>query len=137
MKRYLVALFLFGLSVSGFAQTQCAAFPCVVASVALTNQTTSVSQVPVYTPAQSGMFRVSYYEESAPIVGSSWIFTWNWTDDTTTRSYGPFTLSRGSYFNAGVPGMWVTAGQPITYTVTKGRGGLGSYNLYATVEQIQ
>ena len=56
MKRYLAALFLFGLSVSGFAHAQCAAFPCVVASVSLTNQTEGVSQFPLVTPNDEWAF---------------------------------------------------------------------------------
>lgn len=146
MKHCLVALFLLGLSVCSLAQTgharnegsQCAAFPCVVASVSLTDQTTSVSHVPIFTPTATGLYRITYYEASSPILGSSWAFEWDWTDDFKTRNYGPFTLSRGSYFNASVPAARVLAGQPITYTITAGSHAEGtSYNLFATVEQLQ
>src|SRR5262249_27819732 len=126
MRSYLTMAIFLGLSISGVAQnaqggksngTQCIAFPCVVASVNLTNQTTAVFQVPIYTPTTSGMFRVDYYETSDLLRKGSWSFEWNWTDDLTTRSFGPFHLPPGEYFNAGVPSMWVAAGHPITYSV--------------------
>jgi hypothetical protein len=146
MKRYLVVIFLLGLSVSGFVRatkaggqaSQCTAFPCVVASVSLTDQTASVSQVPIFTPTTTGLYRVSYYEESSRIQGSVWKFRWNWTDDSITRSSGTLELDPGAYSNFGLPAMWVLAGQPITYSVTAGHNAAGTtYNLLATVEQLQ
>jgi len=143
MKRCrLVGAFLIALSASGFGQearnesSPCPSFPCVVASIALTDQTMSVSQVPIYTPPATGLFRVVYYEESLPSGPGYWIFTWNWTDDLKTEAFGPYELYPGDYFNDGIWGMRVLAGTPITYTVTRS-GGPGTYDLFATVEQLQ
>lgn len=141
--RFLLAgAFLAALSTSGFGQqvqnesSPCSSFPCVVATIALTDQTVSVSQVPVYTPATTGLFRVVYYEESSASGIGTWNFTWNWTDDLKTEAFGPFPLFPGHYFNDGIWGMRVLAGTHITYTVTR-LGNPGAYNLFATVEQLQ
>ena len=141
MKRHLlVSVFLIVFCAKGFGQeansqnSPCAAFPCVVASVSLVNQTESVDRVPIYTPPTTGYFRVSYFEDNGQLGFGNWTFTWQWTDDQKTEIFGPFQLRPGEYFNAGIPGMRVLAGHPITYTVT---GSGGSYNLFATVEQLQ
>ena len=141
MKRcLLVAALLIALSVSGFGQeaknesVPWASFPCIVASVSLINQTVSVSQVPIYTPTTSGLFRITYYEESSQVGFGMWNFSWNWTDDLKKETKGPWVLYPGGYFNDGIPGMRVLAGRAMTYTVT---GNGGSYNLFATVEQLQ
>jgi len=142
MKRYLVALFLFGLSVSGFAQAQCAAFPCIVASVALTNQTQAALQVPLYTPPTDGLFRISAYEQTTKlgsVSGGFWKFIFGWTDPLKPR-----TIS-GQVSDNGWSTLWApitirdVAGQPIAYSVKPGGGnpGLTSYNLFITVEQLQ
>ncbi len=143
MKRcLLLGTFLIALCASGFGQeaknesSPCASFPCIVASVSLINQTESVYQVPIYTPPTSGLFRVVYYEESSGSGIGFWNFTWNWTDDLKTETFGPYELYPGDYFNDGIWGMRVLAGTPITYTVTRVVG-TGSYSLYATVEQLQ
>jgi hypothetical protein len=138
MKRYLVALFLFGLSVSGFAHAQCAAFPCVVGSVALLDQTAAVSQVPLFTPHTSGLFRVSGYLESAAVKGSIWAPSFSWVDDLKIRHIPFPVVTPGSYTNfaSSLPVRGV-AGQPITYTVMKGQNNPGSYSLFITVEQLQ
>jgi hypothetical protein len=140
MKRcLLLGALVIAFSVSGFGQegqeerSPCASFPCIVASVALVNQTMSVHQVPVYTPSTTGFFRISYYEE-APGGFGIWTFTWNWTDDMRNQIFGPYVMQPGQYFNDGIPGMRVLAGHPITYAVT---GNGGSYNLFAIVEQLQ
>ncbi len=144
MKRcLLVAAFLIALTVSGFGQEarnespSCASFPCVVASVSLPNQTVSVSQVPIYTPTTSGLFRITFYMEAdTQGIGGNWTLSWNWRDDLRTEAPNRLYLEPGQYVNYGIPGMRALAGYPITYTVTNvGHG--GSYSLYATVEQLQ
>jgi hypothetical protein len=142
MKRHLlISTFLLVVCASGSGQqannqsSPCPSFPCVVASVSLLNQTESVHQVPIYTPTTTGFFRVSYLEQMGTLGIGTWTFTWNWTDDVRYETFGPFQLSPITYFNAGIPGMRVLAGHPITYSVTG--NGVGSYNLFATVEQLQ
>jgi hypothetical protein len=139
MKYWLLVLgCLIALSVSAFGQeatpasSPCQTLPCIVASISLINQTESVNQVPIYTPSATGFFRISYYEEVVGAIGV-FTFTWNWNDDVRRETFGPFQENAGQYFNAGIPGMRVLAGTPITYTVT----GHGIYNLVAIVEQLQ
>ena len=141
-QRLLLSTFLALSCVYGFAQeangqkAPCASFPCIVASISLTSQTEAVSQVPIYTPATDGLFRVVYYEEVSQTGFGTWVFTWSWTDDLKTESQDMIQLSQGGYANYGVTAIRAVAGRPITYTVTHRFGG-GSYNLFATVEQMQ
>jgi len=136
----LLSMFVIAFCANGFSQevrpqnSPCASFPCVVASVSLINQTQGVNQVPIYTPTTTGFYRVSYLEQPGQLGVGLWTFTWNWTDDVKYETFGPYQLAPDSYFNAGIPGMRVLAGHPITFTVT-GHG--GSYNLFASVEQLQ
>jgi hypothetical protein len=143
MKWYLLlSAFLIICCASGFAQlannqnAPCSSFPCIVASISLTNQTVPVSQVPIYTPTTDGLFRVVYYEEASNIGFGVWVFTWRWTDDLQTEAQDMIQLTSGRYANYGVTGIRALAGHPITYTVTHRFGG-GSWNLFATVEQLQ
>ena len=139
----LVAAFLIVLNTSGFGQgvknqnSSCPSFPCIVASVSLTNQTGAFSDVTIYTPPADGFFRVAYYELVAPGPGEGWSFTWKWTDDFQEEIFGPFQLRPGNYFNAGIQGMHVRAGHAITYSVSPSNGVGEVYSLYATVEQLQ
>ena len=146
MKYRLLAMILLTSAVSGVAQTAarqnasppCAAFPCVVASISLANQTTAVSQTPIITATADGLFRVTYYLESSHIQGSTWGVAFSWTDDLKTESTGIFEAHAGS-ISAGTWISRVIAGQPITYAVTAGiRNPPGaSYSLFITVEQLQ
>jgi hypothetical protein len=141
-QRLLLSMFLIASCICGLAQggnkqsAPCASFPCIVASIALANQTVPVSEVPIYTPTADGLFRVVYYEEVSETGFGIWVFTWRWTDDLKTESQDMIQLSQGAYANYGVTGIRALAGHPITYTVTHRFGG-GSYNLFATVEQMQ
>lgn len=141
-RRLLLSMFLIAFCVNGFAQggnnqnAPCASFPCIVASISLTNQTVPVSQVPIYTPTTDGLFRVVYYEEVTNVGFGVWVFTWRWTDDLKTEAQDMIQLSSGGYANYGVTGIRALAGHPITYTVTHRFGG-GTWNLFATVEQLQ
>lgn len=144
MKRVLlVAAILIVLNASGYGQdvkqqnSPCSSFPCIVASVSLTNQTAVVFDVPIYTPPTDGFFRVAYYEQSVPGPGTGWGFTWKWTDDFQQQTFGPARLRPGDYFNAGIQGVRVRAGHPITYSISPLSGLGGAYNLFATVEQLQ
>jgi hypothetical protein len=131
---FLTALCACGVCQANGSSSPCATFPCVVASISLVNQTEPLNQMPVYTPTASGLFRVSYFEQDGELGFGLWSFTWNWTDDARYETFGSFQLPPTSYFNVGIPSLRVLAGHPITVTVS-GRG--GSYNLFATVEQLQ
>jgi hypothetical protein len=143
MKRYLVALFLFGLSVSGFAQTQCAAFPCVVATVSLTNQSQNIPKTPIFTPTTSGVFRINAYMSTSPgtVKRAVWGFYLGSTGDNGARQYA---TGSGPSSDNGYNATFVTqdvGGQPLFYQTKLTAGGNGNggmtYNLYITVEQLQ
>lgn len=141
MKRYLLlGTLLIALTASAVGQeaknaaSPCASFPCVVASVSLTNQTMSVSRVPIYTPTASGVFRITYYfEADAQGIGGSWILTFGWTDDLKPQTIPPVGVQPGTYFSYVLP-VRDLGGHPITYSVM---GNTGSYSLFAIVEQVQ
>ena len=137
MKYCLAVLILLGLSVSGFAQLQCTAFPCTIASVSLTDQTVPVSATPLVTPTTSGLFRVTFYFESSAIQGSVWGLSFKYTDDLATRSTAVWQAHPGQWANFAYVFRDV-AGQPITYTVAQLKSGAGAnYDLFITVEQLQ
>src|SRR3977135_389071 len=75
MKGYLVILFVLALSLAGFAHAQCAAFPCVVATVSLTNQSANIPMTPIFTPASNGCFRVAGYISTSNGTRSNAIWT--------------------------------------------------------------
>jgi len=144
--KHLVALaILLGLSSVGFAQTAnargnttCAALPCVVASVSLTNQTTTVTLATLFTPAADGLYRISVYMSTSPTKGSTWAYALLWTDDNKARNSGRQQLSPGAFssFNAPVRSL---AGQSMSYSISAGQSipPGASYNVFITVEQLE
>jgi len=147
MKKYFALLMMLGLCVSGFAQTakarradgtECAALPCVVASVSLLDQTAPFPQTALLTSTTGGLFRVTQYLESSHIKGSTWGVTFGWTDDLKTWSTGVFQAHAGS-ISAGTWVVRIIPGQSITYAVTQGNNNPPgtSYYLFVTVEQLQ
>ena len=139
MKRYLVALFLFGLSVSGFAQAQCAAFPCVVATVSLTNQSHAIPNTPIFTPTASSVFRISaYLTTSAGNRSALWQLFVGWTDDNGARKASTATAPSNSNANIATFVVQDVAGVPLSYQ-TKPIGNVGgmTYNFSIVVEQLQ
>src|SRR5271169_4195856 len=58
----------------------------IVAKVALTNQTTTIPQTVIFTPLQSGLYRVSPYMAlmTSPVT-CCWNFDFFWTDEGGTR----------------------------------------------------
>jgi hypothetical protein len=148
MKHCLVVVLLLVLSAPGFAQTakakkadgtECAALPCVVASVSLTNQTEPITPTTLFAPATSGLFHVTYYLESSHVNGSVWYISFKWTDDLKTRGTGSFGANPGGI--SGQSLSWnfrCVAGQPIQYSVTgQDNSGGQSFDLFVTVEQLQ
>ena len=139
MKRYLVALFLFGLSVSGFAQTQCTAFPCVVATVSLTNQSQNILKTPIFTPTTSGVFRINTYVTASH--GNSnnaeWFVYLGWTDDLGAKSWTLNAYENTSNAPNTTFAVEDIAGQPIFYRTKSVRGAGVTYSLFITVEQLQ
>lgn len=148
MKRCLSFALLLGLSSITVAQnaragrgeaTECATFPCTVASISLTDETSSTSNVTIFTPATDGLFRVNVYMESARINGSDWAIGLGWTDSEETRVYpgNGYTVGPGG-FGTFTQVVHDLAGQPMTYRVQGAKHSAGtSYNLFITVEELQ
>jgi hypothetical protein len=137
MKRYLSLVFLFGLSLSASAQT-CTTFPCVVASVSLTNQSQRIAPTPIFTPPASGVFRVSaYMSASTGPKNAEWELFVSWTDDLGLK----FSVldARENGFNDLSLVVQAVGGQPLLYQTGHTRGGLRemTYNLFITVEQLE
>jgi hypothetical protein len=131
----------------------------VVAKVSLPNQTAAIPTTTIYTPTQTGQYRLSVY---ATVVafntqsGGLLAFNLGWTDDsgpqainsllvgnTETLSPGQFVQSLGmnNYPGWALGGPVTTfeaiAGQPITFSVTDDIvSGSVTYSLYYTLERL-
>ena len=149
MKRNtLLVLFLFGLSISGFAQktknetTSCTALPCVVATVSLANQSTSATQVPLYTPPVDGTFRISVYMTTSADDNNDayWVALFGWTDELATRNNWSIYIHQSNYVGQSIVANDL-AGKPLAYSVRPHAGGIGgsnmTYNLTIVVEQLR
>lgn len=147
MKIWMSLLILLGLSLTCIAQngkarrsdgTECTAFPCVVATVSLTDQASPTGPIALVTPTTGGLYQLIYYLESERVKGSVWGVTFAWTDDLKTNSSGLFQVAAGnaSTYTYNMRGV---AGQPITYAISRGQGNPGgnTYNIFISVVQIQ
>jgi hypothetical protein len=141
MKRSLVGLFVLALSLGGFAHAQCVAFPCVVASVSLTNQSKPIPATSIYTPPVSGLFRISAYLSLARshTQNQYWDVLLRWTDDNgMMQAASGHTTERSSNAFMATAVVQDLGGEPIRYKTTPGGEARGqSYNLFITVEQLQ
>ena len=139
------------LGVPSAACGQTLTAPLIVASGKMVGQTKGISTTTLYTPSETGLFRVSAYmcmTKPGNTPNRQWIFVLNWTDDAgkeadqladiVVNAVPPnayalsFILPAGFAFEA-------VAGEPITFTVdlSKGTGTTGTYSVYYTVEQLQ
>ncbi len=136
----LLALLMIAFSASAFAQ--CAAFPCVVASVSLTNQAQAIPATAIFTPRANGVFRISSYISTSN--GTNKNATWEafegWTDDIGPRQ-GGFIFAVPNIDSSSTWVAQAVAGQPLLYQTklyrTLGGSGGMTYNLFITVEQLQ
>ena len=141
MKHWLIIMILLGLSLPVFGQT-CASFPCVLASVSVTNQSQGIRSTPLFAPATAGLFRVSAYmsTSSGILPAAMWGYEIGWKDDQAGRSSGLAAISRNSAAPFSVI-VQSQAGQPITYLVkpigVNGQLGGMTYNFSITLEQLQ
>jgi len=155
MRSHLVSLFLLGLSFTSYGQnvkvkaadgSECATLPCVVASVTLTDQSAGASGVPFYTPASTGIFRISAYinTSTGTVQRAYWRLDLGWTDSGGPRSgssISQYLASGQNGFDSATLIANDVGGQPLTYTATPHGGGQGmggmTYTLVLIVEQIQ
>lgn len=145
MKRHLIVLSLIVLNAVAFARTPkakgedtgCTVFPCVVASVTLTDQTAPLSNVVLVTPTSDALYRITYYLEPTT-TNSFWNLALNWTDEVRSREWvtaAGLNIQNVISYSALVILARQVAGQPLTYSTEQRRA--GSYSLFITVEQVQ
>jgi len=123
--------------------------PVVVAHGRLTNQTPPTDTTTIFTPAQTGLYRLSVYVTvTKPVNGGEWNYILSWTDDAGAEEtnnmlswYGGSTPSH-AFATPGLvdwPGNTVTfeavGGVPVTYWVPGNADG-SMYSLYYTVERL-
>jgi hypothetical protein len=127
--------------------------PAIVARLALQNQTTPTASTPIYTPTETGLYRISVYmTEPQNSTGNVWNLNLQWTDEVGVETtnyifmqqggYGP-PLAYGNNINAfyaqplGMGVLQAMAGQPISYNVTATQSSNGgAYSIYFVVERL-
>jgi len=142
MKKILIVLAALCLmSVGAFAQ--CAAFPCVVASTSLPNQTTAITPTTLFTPTADGTFRVTAYLSTGAgtSTGNNWAVYLHWVDGQLARSQYvavPAHSQNSPYATLVVHDL---AGQPLEFRTAifggRNAGTPKTYELYLVVEQLQ
>lgn len=127
--------------------------PVIVASFHMRGITQGIPTTTIFTPKDTGVFRVSFYSGMTTPGNSesSWFLNLNWTDDagqeTTQLSYlnssqiPPVAYEQNPQFQGGPISPWVfeaVAGQPITFSMpTNGGAQPGTCALAITVERLQ
>jgi hypothetical protein len=129
--------------------------PTIVAKGKLVNQAAPIPTTTLFTPSQSGLFRLSAYATittAAPNYGSFWEYNFTWTDDSgIIAGGGNSVLFAGSGNSVLGPFVWngvagfgptvvfeAKAGIPVTYNVTLlGPSDGSAYSLYYTVERLE
>lgn len=140
----------------GVAQTsKPAAFtsPQIVAKAKLPNQTAPIPTRTIFTPAQTGLYRLSIYAtvvKADPSSQSYWYVNPAWTDDSGAVSQaggvlflpgttaGPFEFDGVALLGGDAFVFEAVAGMPITISVTQGGpSDNSSYSLYYTLERLE
>jgi len=139
------------LSLSTAAQGQNLTSPLIVASGKMLGQTKPIPKTIIYTPSETGLFRVSVYmcmSKPGNTSDRDWVFFLTWTDDAGKETDQLADLVVNSLPPSGYAFSYIhpagfafeaVGGEPITFSVdaSSGTGTLGRYSLYYTVEQIQ
>jgi hypothetical protein len=123
--------------------------PQVVAKAKLPHQTATIPTTTIYTPAQTGLYRLSVYATLLTTVENSqsqWNVYVQWTDDAVTQyqnvlfsenSLGSFVFPAVGNYGPSIT-FESKAGTPISYFVTQSNGADGtSYSLYYTLERVE
>ncbi len=123
--------------------------PQIVAKAKLSHQTATIPTTTIYTPAQTGLYRLSIYATLLTTVENSqsqWNVYAQWTDDAVTQyqnvlfsqnSLGSFVFPQVANYGPSIT-FESKAGTPISYFVTQSNGADGtSYSLYYTLERLE
>jgi hypothetical protein len=135
------ALALGGLPPTAYALA--GSLPSIVASVALTNQTTDIPPTILLTPTQNTLYRISGYMDCAQVGSNTESFFIYWTDTSgSQKQLGNLLPQYIPYCNPTPPlngSTWnltiiVAAGSPLSYETS---GSAAGYDIFFTVEQLQ
>ena len=126
--------------------------PQIVAKAKLTGQTSAIPTTTIFTPEQTGLYRLSVYAtltRTDPSSQSIWNLDVGFTDDAGTfslnsvlyangDSFGPFQYEGIVILGGTVLPLEAKAGTPITYSVVQSGGPDNSaYSLYYTLERLE
>jgi hypothetical protein len=131
--------------------------PEIVARGRLVNQTLPISAQTIFTPTQSGFYRLSVYATLTTRDSnsrSSWAYTFQWTDDAGAEIVGDilsqsgagsgdfFDITQNSPGGAGIGGtvrtFAVKGGTEVTQTMSQiGSPDNSAYSLYWVLERLQ
>ena len=143
------------LSTFALAQTRQPATPfpspLIVAKGKLVNQTAPIPTTTIFTPKETGLYRLTVYAtvtKADPNSQSSWSYLPGWTDDAG-EAFGSNLLLQGGntpgsflfegfwQLGAGLP-LEAKAGTAITYAMTQsGPPDNSAYSLYYTLERLE
>jgi len=131
--------------------------PLIVAKGRLVNQTAPIPTTTIFTPNQTGLYRISIYAtllNSGSGSGAWWSVNVSWSDDAgpqridsflvgDDQTIGQFVQFWNNSFNVAMGGPVTTfeakAGEPITYSVafSNGQPDNSAYSLYYTLERLE
>jgi hypothetical protein len=126
----------------------------VVAKKKLLNQTATIPTTTIYTPTQTGLYRLSVYATVVASNGGALYFSLGWTDDSGPQALNSFFQGNGFSLgqfdqplgSGGWPGYALggpvltfeaVAGQPIAYNISGWLATGTAYSLYYTLERVQ
>ena len=127
-------------------------YPVIVTRGKLLNQSAPFPATTIFTPTQTGLYRLSVYGTVITACASncnSWAYWFYWSDDAGAELSNGYVLS---WYNASVPpnafapntGAWpgnvvafeAVAGVPVKYAVMGSIDG-SAYSLYYTIERLE
>ena len=128
--------------------------PLIVAKGKLTHQTAPISTTTIFTPTQTGLYRLSVYMTTTTadaISQQDWQYNLFWSDDAGAENVNFLLFAVGqatpplawasNAFAPYWPGQVVTfeavASLPVSYSVTQGQPDNSAYSLYYTVERLE
>jgi hypothetical protein len=146
--------FMSGSKPAGASAPTSYASPQIVARGKLANQTAPIPTTTIFTPVQTGLYRLSVYatiSKADSNSGSDWLYSMEYADDSGPQALsqllygynntpGQFTLYSQFFNDAGGPTVTfeAKAGTPITYGVAlQGPPDDSAYSLYYALERLE
>jgi hypothetical protein len=119
----------------------------MIARGSILSQTVAIPRTTIFTPLQTGMYRISpYMSMTAASSTGFWTFEFYWTDEGGTNEASMLNLdctrvpAYGQVPNGGTLGSFTfraIAGQPVSYQITDGGTGAGgTYEAFFVVERL-